>query len=83
MAVYAIMLDSPGEKSWAAIKEKWPGAYVHKDKFAFVADDGTRLTKEIAEEAGIGSGREGMVIQLDYYYGFSDPTLVEWLRKNT
>lgn len=80
--IFAIFLDSPTEESWSRIKERWPEAYIHSNTIAFVPDDVARLTKDISDDAGIGDEQSGIVIQLDYFYGFMDNVLVEWLRKN-
>lgn len=76
-------LTPPSETSWDEIKRNWPSAYVHRNTVAFVTDDGSKLTQEIADTAGISDAREGIVIQLDYYSGYTDSTLVEWLSKQS
>ena len=81
--IFAVVLDSPTPEAWESIKMRWPEAHIHKNAIAFVPDDVSRMTKEIADEAGIGENLEGIVIQLDYFYGYTDDVLAEWIRKNS
>ncbi len=83
MTIYVISLDQPSGSAWETVKAKWPDSYLHNDHIAFVQDDNKRLTSEIADDMGIGSDLSGMIIQLDYYSGFTSSPLVEWLGKNS
>ena len=82
MSLYVIILDRPEPKVWETVKQTWPvpAHHIHDERVAFVKDD-TRLTAEVKETVGITSGTAGIVIQADYYSGFTSSSLVEWLAK--
>ena len=82
MAIFSVLLDNPDQEIWNTIKRKWPKAHFHNDYVAFLSDGGDQLTAKIHEKAGIGPEHSGIVVQVNYYSGFTDPVLVEWLQKN-
>lgn len=84
LKIYAVVLDKPNDSVWEKIKSGWPDThYVHDERMAFVVDEDTKLTAEIAESAGIAEGVSGMVIQMDYFSGRSNSSLVEWINKRS
>ena len=84
MKIFTVVLDRPNETLWANLKSNWPEAhYIHDDRVAFVVDEDTRLTAEIAKSIGIADGKSGLVIQMDYLSGHTTSSLVEWINKRS
>ena len=83
MSVYTIILDTPNDAAWQAIRENWPGRnYVHNDRVAFVAPEDIVLTSDIAQKVGIYEGDAwGIVVEIEHYAGYADRALIEWLHK--
>ena len=83
MPLYIIVLDYPEPKVWDSVRQNWPSPnhHIHDDRVAFVKDD-IRLTAEVKDTAGIEAGAGGIVVQADYYSGYTATPLVEWLAKH-
>ncbi len=83
MPLYAIILDKPDEGTWTNVRAKWPKNFVLDNRLAFISADDV-LTFEIARDAGIGAeGASGIVIQMDFFSGRTNASLVEWVSKNS
>ena len=81
MSLYAIILNAPNEAAWAAIPEHWPDHLISDDRLAFVSAENA-LTAKIAEQIGIGAdGASGIVIQMDFYGGYTSSSVVEWVAR--
>ena len=82
MAIFLIVLDTPDEKAWEAIKNFWPDPASHMldERVAFVVEN-KLLTSQISEIIGICSDMGGLVVQMDFYAGNTSLVLVEWLAK--
>ena len=81
MNIYTIILQNPSESAWSNIKTNWPNNHhILDERMAFVSGDNL-LTKDISEKIGIGKDLPGIVIQMDYYSGFGNSSLVEWMSK--
>lgn len=83
MSLYAIILDQPNETVWKKVRANWPKHFILDERVAYIkAEDA--LTGGIAQEAGIvADGAAGVVIQLIYFGGRTDGSLVEWMNKNS
>ncbi len=85
MSLYVLILDTENSTIWDNVKEYWPSPshHIHDDRVAFIKDD-KLLTGEISDKAGIKKeGSPGIVVQIEYYSGFSSLQLVEWLDKQS
>lgn len=83
MALYLIILDKPAAGPWEAIPEHWPDHLIIDDRVAYISADSKTLTANIAEKVGIGpEGPAGVVVQMDFFAGFSSSSLAEWISKN-
>ncbi len=84
MAIYAVYLNEPNEKSWNDLKAKYPGRnFILSESLAFVSPKEITLTSDIMEVVDVGkdSNRLGVVFELDSYNGYNRGELWEWLGK--
>lgn len=84
MTLYTIVLNEPSDHAWAKIRATWPkGHHILDDRVAFISADGA-LTGDIAKQIGIDSEQQinGIVVQMDYFSGRTDASLVEWISKS-
>lgn len=80
--MYAIILDKPNETAWDNVRQIWPRHYIADERVAYVVSE-NELTAAVAEKAGIkADGLNGVVIQMDYFSGFSSSALAEWVSKS-
>ena len=81
MSFYAIILDRPDAAAWEAIPNLWPDHLIEDERFALISAENA-VTAKIAEQIGIGAdGAAGIVIQMDFYAGFTSSSVVEWIAK--
>ena len=83
MALYAIVLNGPSDHAWTQVRETWPKHHFLDERVALISVDEV-LTKDISDAVGIGAEHQisGLVIQMDYFAGHTDASLVEWISKN-
>ena len=84
MNIYAVILNEPDADAWDRLKEAWPSAhYILTDRIAFIGSASVTLTEMISETVGLNEDHEvlGLVVQLDDYFGYNNPSLWEWMHK--
>lgn len=84
MALYAIILHRPSDHAWTKVRKTWPKHHFLDGRVAFISAENA-LTGEVSKEVGIGEENQisGLVIQMDYYTGYTNSGLVEWTSKNS
>lgn len=55
MKIFTLFINKPNHKVWDRLQRKWPARNVHiySKNIAFIADEHTRTTEDIAKKAGI------------------------------
>ena len=82
MTLYVILLPARNEEVWDSLRSSYADHHVLDDRTAFIRTENT-LTQNIADEIGISPGASGIVVQMDYFAGRADSSLIEWLNKTT
>ncbi len=81
MSFYVIILDTPNEAAWETIQEHWPDHLISDSRLAFISAENA-VTAKIADQIGINAdGAHGIVIQMDFYGGYTSSSIVEWISK--
>lgn len=57
MKIFTLFINKPNHKVWDRLQRKWPARNVHiySKNIAFIADEHTRTTEDIAKKAGLSS----------------------------
>lgn len=82
MSLYAIILNEPSDDAWRRVRKEWEHHQIVDERLAIIKDDNA-LTKDVASKVGMDPerGTLGIVIQMDYFFGRTATSLVEWINK--
>ncbi|MDE0308810.1 MAG: hypothetical protein OXI60_03120 [Acidiferrobacterales bacterium] len=84
MTTFAIILSEPTPDDWEKLKQ-FPASsyYIVDDRVAFFSGKNVDLTAEISDMVGMNDDEKitGIVISVEWYDGWHNNTLWEWLAR--